>query len=165
MREILFRGKRVEEPIKINPYAPDGWVYGALIECDDGCFILPYDISGEMYIDRPYKFRANDVEARIMLAKVDTETVGQYTGLKDKNGTKIFEGDIVKEEFLGDELFVVKYTDNRVSSCGCCVPSFDGIGFVGESKRIYCGDVYRCSLSECEVVGNIHDNPELLEDE
>ena len=148
MSEILFRGKRVEEPIKIQPYAPNGWVYGGLIECDDGSFILPYDISGEMYIDGPYKFRANDVEARVMLAKVNTESIGQYTGLTDKNGTKIFEGDFIKAKH-NIEQYNVYWKD--------C--------------RFYIEDVWGNLIKptqgainhfECEVIGNIYDNPELL---
>ena len=151
MGEILFRGKRVEEPIKINPYAPDGWVYGALIECDDGCFILPYDISGEMYIDRPYKFRANDVEARIMLANVGIETVGQYTGLKDKNGTKIFEGDIVK---LSSEITLDDF-DGFIGQVKFELGCFSIVnGYKGDSVFQDCRDV--------EVIGNIYDNQELL---
>lgn len=148
MREILFRGKRVEEPIKIPHYAPDGWVYGDLITCDDGHFILPHDISGEMYIDRPYKFRANDVEARVMLAKVGENTTGQYTELTDKNGTKIFEGDFIKAKH-NTNLYNVYWNEGR----------------------FYLEDVWGNLIKptqtainhfECEIVGNIYDNPELI---
>ena len=180
MREILFRGKRVEEPIKISPYAPDGWVYGGLIECDDGCFILPYDISGEMYIDGPYKFRANDVEARIMLANVGIETVGQYTGLTDKNGTKIFEGDIAKIFGMVGKIIcecgafgiafddcidykkLDNFTQKRIGNnfSGVCCDNFISLYEVYWNLN----NLDEC-LHEVEVIGNIYDNPELLKGE
>lgn len=151
IREIEFRGKRIESPIKIKHYASDGWVYGGLIECDDGSFILPYDISGEMYIDRPYKFRANDVEARVMLAKVDTESIGQSTGLVDNNERKIFDGDIV-------ELYCIRtYCGRQVSQYdkptkfravvkfGQCWNRY-GIGFVFDYNNKYNEKV-------CEPIG------------
>lgn len=167
MRKIEFRGKRVEEPIKIKHYAPDGWVYGDFITCDDGNFILPHDISGEMYIDRPYKFRANDVEARVMLAKVGENTIGQYTGLKDKNGTKIFEGDIIKgitEDTNQARYGVIKYgkykDENFEDSCLGVYFEFEG-----EQFSIFNGEAQGYDLpSLIEVIGNIYDNPELLED-
>lgn len=150
-KEILFRGKRIIEPIKIDRYAPDGWVYGGLIEVDDEeAYILPYDISGEMYRNRPYRFRANDFEYTIMLAEVDPKTIGQFTGLTDKNGNKIFEGDIVKvttgiegyKSTYHSAIQEVKY--NAESGIAVFLP-FDNSDMV-----------------EVEVIGNIYDNPELL---
>lgn len=149
-KEILFRGKRIIEPIKIDRYAPDGWVYGDLIDCSDETYILPTDISGEMYRIRPYRFRANDFEYTIMLAEVDPKTIGQFTGLTDKNGNKIFEGDIVKvttgiegyKSTYHSAIQEVKY--NAESGIAVFLP-FDNSDMV-----------------EVEVIGNIYDNPELL---
>ena len=72
---------------------------------------------------------------------VRPETVGQFTGLTDKNGTKIFEGDIIKLEQSG-KCYEVKYK----SVCFCI-----GINWAISHEP------------DCEVIGNIHDNPELLE--
>ena len=84
------------------------------------------------------------------------DTVGQCTGLKDSNGTLIYEGDIVEHNH---RIYKVILTDDEVASCGCCYAGFTGCGFVMETKDGYRGDLYNGS---CEVVGNIHDNPELL---
>lgn len=76
--------------------------------------------------------------------------------------TKYMNGDIVKDDYT-HRLGVVKFTTEDVGSCGCCIESFTGVGFVAEAiqKNIIYGT--RLELAEsCEVVGNIYDNPELL---
>ena len=147
-RHILFSGKRIIEPLKIDRYAPNGWVYGDLIDCSDEMYILPTDISGEMYRNRPYRFRANDFEYTIMLAEVDPKTIGQFTGLTDKNGNKIFEGDIVKclsleYGYVNKEVY---YAEDRARFV---------LGSLGSD---YDFEEY----INVEVIGNIYDNKELL---
>lgn len=83
--------------------------------------------------------------------RVDPDTVGQFIGLCDKNGVRIFEGDIIEyTDGCNDWLGAVKYDGDDaqfvVRFIGGDVESFD---------NLYSGD--------CEVIGNVHDNPELLE--
>ena len=135
MREILFRGKTDKGE----------WVQGDL---------LHPDTYGNGYSIEDFTKEKNNC------FDVIPETIGQYTGLTDKNGTKIFEGDIVAQNW---------YDYNE--------PSDDSFGEV-----VFCE--YDCSFSvmdiqkdgivplgrchayhwECEVIGNIHDNPELLKE-
>ena len=155
--DILFRGKRVIEPIKIERYAPDGWVYGDLIDCSDEMYILPNDISGEIYINKPYRFRANDFNCSVMLAKVDPRSIGQSTGLTDKNGKKIFEGDIINYEYetFDKQKILVKYVIqyNADEERFRAELTNDGI--------IYDLLAFRESQKRAEVIGNIYDNEEL----
>lgn len=135
MREILFRGKRIDN---------GEWVYGSLViqsgewldkdeKAPDEYFI--YGKRGEIYL-------------------VDSSTVGQYTGVNDKNDKKIFDGDIVKNYFskrfdpiVGRVAFDDRYCRLRLYSCTG-----------GSESGFYRGCVY-------EVIGNIYDNSELLKGE
>ena len=129
MREILFRGKR--------KYS-DEWVEGDFYKVDCFCFIIPRNSNGT------YSRGKNTLKNVYPCNECIPGTIGQYTGLTDKNGTKIFEGDIVKYP-IGT--FVVKF----LSGTFCCSLIEDD----------YLTDI--CSIhNACEVIGNIHDNPELL---
>jgi len=127
MREILFRGKRTDN---------GEWVYGVPIK----------DQQGEMVIVESI-FECEEYDCRgANCWYVDEKTIGQYTGLKDNNGNKIFEGDVVKDEF--EEIGVVEFNTEDVASCGCCYEFFTGTGFRAEN----------ICLHSCEIIGNIHDN-------
>jgi uncharacterized phage protein (TIGR01671 family) len=89
----------------------------------------------------------------------DTEYITeQCTGLKDNNGKLIYEGDIVEQN---RSFYKVIFSYDDVASCGCCVGKFSGCGFVMEDKYGCRGDLD--IYSELEIIGNIHENPDLLE--
>ena len=136
MREILFRGKRTDN---------GEWVYGNLVRgCDEKyAYMVEF---GNRELCRNY-------------VNVNPDTVGQYTGLKDKNGTKIFEGDIVLVPYI-DPIF--KCTWNDTSPCEWATVKYcDGVFCV---EYIESGDKFTLSAMDgyMEIIGNIYDNPELL---
>lgn len=137
MRDILFRGKRV---------GGNDFVYGNLIHVDDYCCILEREEDLHP-MDAPYL----DGEIGWIDGKatpVVPETIGQFTGLCDRNGNKIFEGDIIRYGY--DEAhFVVCYKGG----------AFRMLNYVdGCSSAIWPAYAWM-------ILGNIHDNPELLEEE
>lgn len=125
MREILFRGKRRDN---------GDWVEGYVIKWDNGTTTI------------------DDGTLETPSYVVEPATVGQYTGLLDKNGKRIFEGDIL-------QCAMFEYSKNRAAvmaeryNCGCCHLVY---GFSTCSDDV---DIGRKS----KIVGNIHDNPDLLE--
>lgn len=151
MREILFRGKPVNKADYILNenmqfsvgYFKDGLVYGSLVVINDKYFIC-VGVTGVSINDLINNTTATFVE-------VDPETVGQYTGSKDKKRNKIFEGDIVERLWLGEKHIYRIYYDNDIAS-------FIGADIYSEGFTTF--DYDAC---EFEVIGNIYDNPELLE--
>lgn len=128
MREILFRGK--------TPMT-DRWVFGSG---------LLYDGVNTWIVNNPIGQAIAFGETKTI---VIPETIGQYTGLTDKNGTKIFEGDIVK---YGDTIHKVVF-EQRTGT------AYFGIVY-NELETLPFGHYQ--DLKQIEVIGNIHDNPELL---
>ena len=141
MREILFRGKRRDN---------GEWVEGGYI---------PLDVeSGYAYIVKPYHYASSlsplDI-IKLQSILVLPETVGQYTGLTDKNGKKIFEGDMISTDIARPYL-IVEFRDGCfMFNCNDGGDDYYDIMFpiLKEAHSQY---VYG------EVIGNIHDNPELL---
>ena len=99
--------------------------------------------------------------------EVDRETVGQYTGMKDKNGKRIFEGDIIRTHYANtiatDFVEQVVFHNGRFTSLyklhgpgnGKMFANLpDGVPYLPQDKTPY--------MDWCEVIGNIHDKPELL---
>lgn len=138
MRDILFRGKRVDN---------GEWVYGSFIP--SLCELLYGD-----KLDGFIKPFGKTREERLMV-EVDRKTVGQYTGLTDKNGTRIFEGDILEGD-IEDNLDPGAKWRSAVVMGKFGWMANDPLG--SEPTPL---DEF--DIKEGEVIGNIHDNPELLE--
>ena len=136
MREILFRGKGDKK------YNDGMWYFGVPIRCDDGDWQICTNNSKRVVIP---------------------ETIGQYTGVTDKNGERIFEGDIVKYKEA------CKFGDNdemeEAEEQYLCtnIVEFKNGRFFPLPQRCDCEDYFFSYGSyDFEVVGNVHDNPELL---
>lgn len=154
VREIIFRGKRVDN---------GEWIYGGYAKCNNREYILP-DID---LVGREWVFKNIEVVP---------ETVGQFTGLTDKNGKKIFEGDIVM--YSDEECY---YPEEYTKFIGDIVFEKGAFG-IGSREKLPIDLYYWCDndnfvslwelywnlnctqdeLPMLEVIGNIHDNPELL---
>ena len=116
-------------------------------------------VGGGWHIGHLYKkngkFNIRD-DSDLSDLEVIPETVGQYIGLKDEAGRWIFEGDIVRgtARYNKDVYGVVEFHTENIGSCGCCYGDFVGSGFA----------VFGLDLTEnIKIVGNIYDNPEILE--
>ena len=148
MREILFRGKRIDNGV---------WVEGDLIQLHDGRMYIVNNVHGACIDDKGNFINTEEP----FVCAVDPATVGQYTGLKDKNGLRIFEGDVIKTHsgLVGRIAFGNHYDDEN-GSCS------NGWFFAGRDEA---GDDCTISLDDewggHMVIGNIHDTPELLEGE
>lgn len=140
MREILFRAKAVNrnpDGVYRTGYQNGDWVCGWLTNPPNP--LCPEKIPAEM--------RNTDGVSGI---SVDFDTVCQYTGLKDKNGVLIFEGDIIKSTETA-VVAVVQWLEEH-SAFMLYIPALPAVDYIGEVKR-----------SIMEVIGNIYDNRELLE--
>ena len=140
MREILFRGKQTDN---------GEWIEGAY---------SPFHLNFGEREEKPHIIIISDDEDIDGLwCEVIPETVGQYTGLTDKNGTKIFEGDIVlygtnTNRAKNKETHEVVFETRGESG-------YFGIRISEIETWQFCLEV---SAKLMEVIGNIHDNPELL---
>ena len=150
-REILFRGRTIK-----TRFGGGKWIEGFYVmSCAGRAEMEPAIITGTE-------------KGCFMTEFVDPATVGQFTGLTDKNGKKIFEGDIVKTHYANavksDFVETVVFHNGRfcanskISETGQWWTSLaDGVPHVSFDKSVY--------MESCEVTGNIHDTPELAKEE
>lgn len=146
IREIKFRAKGDDEQTK------DKWFYGSYYQTDDTTYCFEEDYANHPDNTKHYilfdKMTDWGLLNRKIRASINPETLGQFTGLYDKNGEEIYEGDILKGVFYGylferdNKIFTVKWNEKDA-------------GFLANYFE----------PSKCEIIGNIFDNPELLKGE
>lgn len=130
-RKILFRGKLIHS---------NEWIEGNLIIARNG---QPYIITSEVFEPDGHHLIIDSDKAFWVIP----ETVGQFTGLTDKNGKKIFEGEVFKTHY--DSNYSVEYY-SKYSLYSICKP----IGNIASYPFL--------DSDRGEVIGNIYDNPELI---
>ena len=130
----LWRGKTTP---KRNGYAFNNiWVSGDLIRSEGLCYIHP--LANSIKVN-------GEIGKLVVMHEVDPSTLGACTGLRDKNGKLIFEGDVVKHKA---DVFEIKYSDEQA-----------------RFLAVLANGVFNpVAIKNCEVIGNIYDNPELLKD-
>lgn len=106
---------------------------------------------GDLHLRSKHPHIHNLICAKIY---IDSNTIGQYTGLHDKNGKEIYEGDIVRfnQKFLIENTLIVCYEYSHIGGFSLCTKE----GYYSMFGEAWLEPFY------CEVIGNIHDNPELL---
>jgi len=148
-REILFRGKSL--------FKSEWW---------QGYYIYSrYDNKHYIVQDSIISGNINQFVSFAHFAEVDFNTIGQYTGIQDENGAKIFEGDIIKAKGLN---FVVEWVEEYLTYAIIKTPAYSvykddnyfKYSHLETNDKIY----FICQLEayEIAVIGNIHDNPEMI---
>ena len=142
MREILFRGKS----IKTNQ-----WIYGGfhIWEKRQVCALSNDSLIDDeiSYVITVYSFADWNMPRTMQAVEVIADTVGQYTGLTDRNGRKNFEGDIVNILTENEEFGIITYDDG---------------GFFVDASTFSVDFMNNINGSDIEVIDNIHDNPKAL---
>lgn len=162
-REIKFRGKGIEE------YDKDKWYYGSYFKYDEINYFCLDDGSRTEEINEKLKNNIKhkiifemqgdlNMENHIKLADVNPETVGQYTGLHDKNGKEIYEEDVVKITNKNSKVIPIKPLIAQI------VWSEEYLAYILITTSVKdafenLGDYIDYDI---EVIGNVFDNPELL---
>ena len=135
MRKIKFRGKRVDS---------EKWAYGYyFVEVENNEDKIGFEHLS--FIKEKYGDHYHNYE-------VDPKTVGQYTGLKDKNGKEIYKGDIVKTIDLDDYEKPFDIVEEVIIDNGLLIPFYDF-----DTREEYFYDLF-----EWEIIGNSYENPNLL---
>lgn len=131
MREILFRGKRVDNGNWVEGYLYVYWNFERKIF--------------QIFVDR-----TNGIPDSF---EVNLDTIGQYTSLKDKNGKRVFEGDVVRAVYNREEnIYVVVWDEEELD-----FKATNGKENYGRNFQ------YMPCCEEVEIIGNVYDNPELLD--
>ncbi len=158
-REILYRGQVRKPGEKVNlkgENLPGEWVYGGVFQ-GKGDFSIIYGWRDE-----------DGADGEIEKFVVYTDTLGEYTGLKDKNGRKIFEGDIIKTHYANacNADFIEQVVFHNGKFCAMYKLSDDGMMLADLANETLHPPQDKTPYMEwCLVLGCIHDHPEFLKEE
>jgi len=134
MREIKFRGKRLDN---------GEWVYG---------YYVYYG-----WIDNQKHYIVPDYASALYAFEVDPSTVGQFTGILDKNEREIYEGDILKD--TNNAIYYVDF----IRGCFYLKTNYKSFPHLGWTEWLPMCEIDRLAIPvEFEIIGNIYENPELL---
>lgn len=141
-REIKFRGKMIPE---------NEWIFGTILRIPAPPVCFGKSETDKYYIQFPDPRYMPDwnMPYKMVQGEVNPDTIGQYTGLKDKNGKEIYEGDIVGDNKIK---WIVKWNKNRM-----------GFSLYPTTEQLY--DEMPINVENklgFKILGNIYDNPELL---
>lgn len=140
-REIKFRGKTI----------PDGrWVYGYYVVMENETKTVTRHAIMDL-LDKDNQYIKDGETYYISMSVVEAETVGQFTSLHDINGKEIYEGDIVHLDSWAPAALLIIF--------------LEGAFCLANKDREYMGDIHYIhhgGIEQCTILGNIHDNPELL---
>lgn len=155
MREYKFRGKEIDT---------GKWVYGGLFKepAPPQCFEKTLEDKYWIVYPNPRYMPDWNLPYEMVRTDVDKETIGQYTELKDENGKEIYEGDIIEFSY---DMFVGNF-DTFVAKGKVVFEEGAFYVEVFENERTTKDEaylLYSINLDTIEVIGNIYDNPELLE--
>ncbi len=158
MREILYRGQIRRKGEKVQMFSgeplPSRWCYGGVFAPHTAANGFGIIYGQESGCDEPI------TGTKLDKFPVYRDTIGQYTGLTDKNGVKIFEGDIV--QFEDETPGQYEYHDDTFMNVGA-VEYANGCFVFTNRVAVEMDDLIDENTVDCVVIGNIYDNPELLE--
>ena len=138
-REIEFRAKSIDNQVE--------WLFGGIsFSADGAAFIVNTGKDHLGYIT--------------IMKEVDRRTIGQYTGLKDKNGNRIFDGDIVA---YCDCPASDYYRETEIANAGVILFD-DAQFFVTNRQTVEMDDLVYDGTMDCEIIGNVYDNPDLAKE-
>lgn len=151
MRDILFRAKRLDN----GEWATSRSIAENISNDGQYSYFIGARNPANMCFHKSGNIVAAETTGEALFYAVEPKTIGQYTGIDDKNGTKMYEGDIV---------LVVSGGVDEEDGYACIVWDEGTARFIME-WRYFITDFDNFYGHDCEVVGNIHDNPELLKED